>query len=159
MLKAFCPTRPPVERSLKEPAESRSRALAGPFGKEVTMTKKVLLVDDSSTMLMMEQAILRQLSNCEVLLARDGQEAVEKAASEKPDLILMDVVMPRLNGMEACQQLRQQATTRTIPVILVTTRGEQESVESGYVSGCSDYVTKPIDEREFLAIVRNYLEE
>ena len=123
------------------------------------MKKKVLLVDDSSTMLMMEQAILRQVSNYEVLLARDGREAVEKAANEKPDLILMDVVMPRMNGFEACQQIRQQETTRTIPVILVTTRGEQDNVEMGYVSGCSDYLTKPINESELLSIVRNYLGE
>jgi DNA-binding response OmpR family regulator len=123
------------------------------------MTKKVLLVDDSSTMLMMEQAILRQVPNYEVLLARDGQEAVEKAVNEKPDLILMDVVMPRMTGFEACQQLRQQETTRTIPVILVTTRGEQDNVELGYISGCSDYLTKPVNERELLTIVRNYLGE
>ena len=121
------------------------------------MTKRVLLVDDSSTMLMMEQAILRQVSNYEVLLARDGQEAVEKAVNEKPDLILMDVVMPRMNGFEACQQLQQQEATRSIPVILVTTRAEQDNVELGYVSGCSDYLTKPVNERELLAIVRNYL--
>lgn len=123
------------------------------------MTKKILLVDDSSTMLMMEQAILRQVTNYDVVLARDGQEGVEKATSEKPDLILMDVVMPRMNGFEACQKLQQQEATRKIPVVLLTTRGEEENVESGYVSGCSDYLTKPIDEHDLLMIIRNYLGE
>ena len=65
--------------------------------------------------------------------------------------------MPRLGGFDACQRLRQRVETRHIPVIMVTTRGEFESVESGYASGCTDYVTKPIDGLELLAKVRSCL--
>jgi DNA-binding response OmpR family regulator len=118
--------------------------------------KKILLVDDSSTVLLMERMILSK-SEYDVVTARDGQEGVEKALAEKPDLILMDVVMPRMDGFEACKKLREQEGTRSIPVIMVTTRGELSSVESGYASGCNDYVTKPINGLELLAKVRSCL--
>ena len=118
--------------------------------------KKILLVDDSSTVLLMERMILSK-NEYDVVTARDGQEGIEKAVSEKPDLILMDVVMPRMDGFEACRKLREQEDTKAIPVIMVTTRGELASVESGYTSGCSDYVTKPINGLELLAKVRSCL--
>jgi CheY-like chemotaxis protein len=118
--------------------------------------KKILLVDDSSTVLLMERMILSR-EEYEVVVARDGQEGVEKATAEHPDLILMDVVMPRMDGFEACKRLREQDATREIPVIMVTTRGELSSVESGYASGCSEYVTKPINGLELLTKVRSCL--
>jgi len=86
-------------------------------------------------------------------------EAVERATAERPDLILMDVLMPRLNGFEACQRLRHADETREIPIIMVTTRGELESLESGYAAGCSDYVTKPISGLELLTKIRSCLGE
>ncbi len=118
--------------------------------------KKILLVDDSSTVLLMEKMILSK-HDYELVLARDGQECVEKAVAERPDLILLDVVMPRMDGFEACRKLRELEETRAIPVIMVTTRGELVSVESGYSSGCTDYVTKPINGLELLAKVRSCL--
>ncbi len=118
--------------------------------------KKILLVDDSSTVLLMERMILSK-SEYEVVTARDGVEGLEKARAEKPDLILMDVVMPRMDGFEAVRQLRAEDATRAIPVIMVTTRGELQSVETGYASGCNDYVTKPINGLELLAKVRSCL--
>jgi DNA-binding response OmpR family regulator len=93
----------------------------------------------------------------DVVTARDGMEGIEKARAERPDLILMDVVMPRMDGFEAVRQLRQEEDTRAIPVIMVTTRGELSSVESGYASGCNEYVTKPINGLELLAKVRSCL--
>jgi DNA-binding response OmpR family regulator len=118
--------------------------------------KKILLVDDSSTVLLMERMILSK-NEYDVVTARDGQEGVEKALTEKPDLILMDVVMPRMDGFEACRKLREQDDTKSIPVIMVTTRGELASVETGYSSGCNDYVTKPINGLELLAKVKSCL--
>jgi len=120
--------------------------------------KKILLVDDSPTVLLMERMILAK-NQYDVVEARDGQEGLELARAEQPDLILMDVVMPRLGGFDAVQRLRQEDLTRDIPVIMVSTRGELESVESGYVSGCNDYVTKPIDVLELLTKVRNCLRQ
>ena len=118
--------------------------------------KKILLVDDSSTVILMEKMILSK-SPYDIVVAKDGQEGVEKAASERPDLILMDVMMPRLTGFDACRKLRANGSTAKIPVILVTTRGEQESVKSGFAAGCNDYITKPINGSELLSKVRGYL--
>jgi CheY-like chemotaxis protein len=84
---------------------------------------------------------------------------VEKAQQERPDLILMDVVMPNMNGFEACKMMRQQASTREIPIVLVTTRGEESYMEAGFQSGCNDYITKPIDSAELVALLQSYLGE
>ena len=118
--------------------------------------KKILLVDDSRTSLFMERMILRQ-GPYDLLTAEDGAEAVQQALAEKPDLILMDVIMPRMTGFEALRALRKSPTTRSTPVILVTTRGEPANVEEGWEAGCSDYLTKPIDPEELLAKVRGCL--
>jgi CheY-like chemotaxis protein len=118
--------------------------------------KKVLLVDDSPTVLMMEKMLLAR-QQYEVVTASDGAEGVERARAHRPDLILMDVVMPRMDGFEAVRQIRADAALRQIPVIMVTTRGEPVNVEQGYAAGCSDYVTKPIDGLELLTKVKSYL--
>ena len=120
--------------------------------------KKILIVDDSKTTLFMESMILRK-GPYDLVTAMNGQQAVDKALEERPDLILMDVVMPRMTGFQACRALRERPETKGIPVILVTTRGEQENIEAGFASGCSDYVTKPIDGVELLAKIRNYVGE
>jgi DNA-binding response OmpR family regulator len=120
--------------------------------------KKILLVDDSSTILMMEKFILRH-DPYSVVTASDGEEAVCKAVSEQPDLILLDVVMPRMGGFEACRRIRENSASSHIPIIMVTTRGEAANVETGWFSGCTDYVTKPINAVELLAKVRNLLSE
>jgi DNA-binding response OmpR family regulator len=118
--------------------------------------KKILLVDDSATILMMERMILTKIA-CDLVTATNGEEAVAKALAERPDLILMDVVMPKMNGFDACRRLREEETMRSTPIIMVTTRGEMENMENGFESGCTDYVTKPIDTVVLLAKIRNYL--
>jgi CheY-like chemotaxis protein len=118
--------------------------------------KKILLVDDSRTSLFMESMILRQ-GPYELVTASDGVEAVEQARAQHPDLILMDVIMPRMTGFEALRALRKEEATRNIPIIMVTTRGESDNVEEGWESGCSDYVNKPINPEELLAKVRSCL--
>lgn len=125
---------------------------------DIVGRKKILLVDDAGTILMMEKMILAK-GGYDLVTAKDGQEAVEKAEKERPDLILMDVMMPRMTGFEACVQLRQSETTRLTPIILVTTRGEEGNVEKGYQSGCTDYVTKPINGVELMSKVKTYLGE
>lgn len=122
------------------------------------MPKKILLVDDSVTALMWERMILKD-EPYELETAADGQEAVDKASSAPPHLILMDVIMPRLNGIEAVQALRARAATKDVPIIMVTTRSEAKYVEASYEHGCSDYITKPIDRLELLSKVRGYLGE
>lgn len=120
--------------------------------------KKILLVDDSSTVLLLHRMML---SHCgyELLTARDGQEALDKASTERPDLIFLDVIMPRMDGFQTCRALRARTETKNVPIILVTTRGEPHYVRQGFESGCTDYITKPFDGEELLAKVRSHLEE
>jgi DNA-binding response OmpR family regulator len=118
--------------------------------------KKILLVDDSATTLLMEQMVLRG-QPYQIVTARNGREAIERADVEHPDLILLDVVMPEMNGFEACRRIRQHQSSSAVPIIMVTTRGEEQSVETGFQSGCSDYITKPINGAELLSKVRSYL--
>ena len=121
------------------------------------MKKKILLVDDSRTSLMMHSMILNKHTNYELATASDGEEAVRKAEAESPDLILMDVVMPKKNGFETCREIRGNQKTAHIPVILVTTRGEEQCVETGFESGCNDYITKPVNPQELVLLVQSYL--
>jgi len=122
----------------------------------MSATKKILIVDDSNTILLMVQMILRR-EGYELVTARDGADGLEKVRTHQPDLVLMDVMMPVMNGFEALQAIRADSTIAATPVIMVTTRAESENVESGYLSGCSDYVTKPINGAELLAKVRNLI--
>ena len=118
--------------------------------------KKILLVDDSNTILMMEKFILRN-GPYELVTASNGEEGVRKATEHRPDLILLDVIMPKMGGFEACRMIRGAEATKSIPIIMVTTRGEAANVEAGWANGCTDYVTKPINSIELLAKVRNFL--
>jgi len=103
--------------------------------------------------------MLEKRTSYQCITATNGLEAVEKAKSECPDLVLMDVVMPQMNGFEACKQIREHEETRAIPVILVTTRGEESYMEAGFQSGCNDYVTKPINGPDLLKLLQSYLSE
>ena len=118
--------------------------------------KKILLVDDSITSLFMQKMVLKH-EPYDLVTATDGRNGVELALRERPDLILMDVVMPRMTGIEALRELRANAATRATPIILVTTRGEPGNVEIGYEAGCTDYLTKPFAPEELLSKVRDCL--
>jgi CheY-like chemotaxis protein len=128
----------------------------GPIMSENRAKKKILLVDDSETVLMLERMILKG-NRYELVTAKNGKEGVDKALALQPDLILMDVIMPEMDGFEALKALRRRNETRSIPVLIVTTKGEEESMETGYVSGCSDYITKPIDSLELLTKIQSVL--
>jgi len=120
------------------------------------MKKKVLLVDDSNTVLLMEKMIL-QKGHYEIVTARDGVEGVAKAKSEQPDVILLDVMMPNLDGLSACAAIRADSETAHIPIVMVTTRGEEENIETAFRNGANDYVTKPINGLELLSKLQNIL--
>jgi len=121
------------------------------------MKKKVLLVDDSNTVLLMEKMILAK-GPFEIIVAHDGVEGVEKAKSEQPDVILLDVMMPRLDGLSACAALRSDPATAHIPIVMVTTRSEEANIETAFRNGCTDYVTKPINAVELLAKLNDILD-
>ncbi len=112
--------------------------------------KRILVVDDSPT----ERHVLKTLltgSGYEVLTAESGEEGIAKARSELPDLILMDVVMPGLNGYQATRTLTRDETTRHIPVIVCTTKGQETDKIWGLRQGAQDYLVKPINGQELLA--------
>jgi DNA-binding response OmpR family regulator len=123
--------------------------------RESRSAKCVLLVDDSETQLSVMQSILRG-AGYQLLLAHDGEEAVEQAVTHHPAMILMDVEMPRLSGFDACRRLRAVLKTHT-PIIFVTSRNEPTYVREGFEAGADGYLTKPVRAIELLARVRNYL--
>jgi CheY-like chemotaxis protein len=120
--------------------------------------KKILLVDDSSTVLMMERMILGKASY-EIAVAVDGFEAVERARAERPDLILMDIVMPRLDGFGAIKAIRDDPGLKHIPIVIVSTKSEAPRVDEAMRLGCQDYTTKPINGPELLAKIRALIGE
>jgi len=120
------------------------------------MKKKILLVDDSSTVILMEKMILSK-GPYDIVTARDGVEGIAKAKTEKPDVILLDVMMPNLDGLSACAAIRNDGATSHIPIVMVTTRGEEHNMETAYRNGCTDYVTKPINGLELLTKLSNIL--
>ena len=121
------------------------------------MEKKLLLVDDSSTTLLMEEMLFRTHTKFQLVVARNGEEAVRKALAEMPSLILMDIVMPKMNGFAACREIRKHPALKRVPIIMVTSRGESWNMEEGFESGCNDYVTKPFNVAELIEIVKGHL--
>lgn len=120
--------------------------------------KTLLLVDDSPTMIIQERMLLGGMGY-RLITASNGLEALTKATAEHPDLIVMDVMMPKLDGIETCKRLRAQPETKDIPVIIVTTRSEQENIKRAFEAGCTDYVTKPLDGAELMQKIRSRLDE
>jgi len=104
--------------------------------------RKVLVVDDSPTELANIKSIVTE-AGCIVVTATDGKEAVEKAKTEKPDLIFMDIIMPDMDGYAACRSLHSESETRDIPVVFVTSKGQKADRLWAQMQGGKAYVTKP----------------
>ncbi|MBC7792062.1 MAG: response regulator [Clostridia bacterium] len=122
------------------------------------MGKRILMVDDSTTVLSFEKLMFRG-SDYELVTAGNGAEALGVARGPKrPDIILLDVVMPEMDGLECCRQLKSDDTTRSIPIIMVTTKGDPAMVTEAYAAGCDDFITKPIARVELLQKVQGHLE-
>jgi diguanylate cyclase (GGDEF)-like protein len=119
--------------------------------------QRILIADDEPDIRLVLRTRL-ELDGFTVLEAKDGAEAVRMAQSENPDLIVLDVMMPEMDGVEVCNQLRASFATRSIPVIMLTARAGREDKMSGLVKGANDYITKPFDLNELTQRVRNTLE-
>jgi CheY-like chemotaxis protein len=118
---------------------------------------RVLACDDDPVILRLLQVNL-ELEGYDVLLAHNGEEAVEVATAEHPDLVLLDVMMPRLDGYQAVQRLKQNPATRDIPVIFLSARAQLADIERGKASGANAYMTKPFDPDDLLATVAQTLQ-
>lgn len=128
-----------------------------PLGREELSRKnKILVVDDVAVNV---QLLMTYLSSVgyEVFTARDGQEALDKVAETQPDLILLDVMMPKLNGFEVCERLKTDPMTKIIPVIMVTALNEIEDKIKATESGADDFVSKPFNKLELLTRVKSLL--
>ena len=116
----------------------------------------ILVVDDTPTNLSVLVRILEG-SGYRILVARNGRAALEIARQTRPDLVMLDVVMPELNGFEVCRTLKQDAATRETIVIFLSALGEVADKVSGLELGAADYITKPFQSEEVLARVRGHL--
>lgn len=118
--------------------------------------KTVLLVDDMETVLLFEKTMLRG-SGIALRTAKNGAKALEEIEKSPPDLVLLDLMMPELDGIETCRRIKENEKTKHIPVVIVTTKGEPEMVQKAFNAGCNDFITKPLDKTELLAKVNAYL--
>jgi DNA-binding response OmpR family regulator len=114
---------------------------------------KILLVDDDTELLDVAAYALRR-EGYSVVTATDGQPAVDRHRDERPDLVLLDVALPRMTGFEVCRRIRAGAAT---PVIMLTARDDDDSVVQGFLAGADDYVTKPFSHRQLAARIRAVL--
>lgn len=120
------------------------------------MTKRILVVEDQED----NRQILRDLlssAGYQMLEAEDGEAALAAAAAQRPDLILMDIQLPILDGYEATRRLKADAALKDIPVIVVTSYALSGDEDKARAAGCDDYVTKPYSPRALLAKIRNHL--
>ena len=120
------------------------------------MSERILIADDDPDILSVVQVNL-ELEGFEVEIAVDGEEAIQKASANPPDAIVLDIMMPRMDGLTALHRLRSQAATANTPVVLLTARGLPEDRVRGLELGADDYITKPFDINELVARIRSVL--
>ena len=118
--------------------------------------KKILIVDDDEKNLKLLGSLL-EFYNYDYKEARNGVEALEKTDSYKPDLIILDIMMPEMDGYEACKRLKADPVTQNIPVVIITALSDKESRIDGLNAGANDFLTKPVDKNELAVRVRNLL--
>ncbi len=121
------------------------------------MAKRILAVDDEKHILRLVQINLEKAGYL-VVTASNGREALEAVAQERPDLIVMDVMMPEMDGLEALQKLKSDEVTATIPVVMLTAKAQDADVFQGWQSGADLYLTKPFNPIELLTFVKRILE-
>jgi two-component system, OmpR family, alkaline phosphatase synthesis response regulator PhoP len=114
---------------------------------------KILIADDNQANRELLEAYLAAY-DCETDIAVDGQDTLAKVKSFQPDLILLDVMMPKLNGFEVCQKLREDPTTKKVMVLMVTALNEAGDIERGVKAGTDDFVSKPVNKNELLKRVQ-----
>ena len=121
------------------------------------MARKILAVDDEKSIIRLIEVNLKR-EGYEVVTAVDGKEALHKVAVEQPDLVVLDVMMPYLDGFEVLNTMKKDPDTRDIPVIMLTARAQEADVFNGYKSGADCYLTKPFNPRELTTFVRRIFE-
>ncbi len=117
---------------------------------------KILVVDDEPDILEVARIILEK-KGYEVITAKDGNEALEKVSASKPDLIILDIIMPRKSGLEVCKILKSDPETASIPILMFTVLGRNRDREQGLKAGADDYLVKPFSAEELVNIIKKHL--
>ena len=117
----------------------------------------VLVADDNLQNLELLEAYLEELDGITTISATNGEECLEKVASDQPDLILLDIMMPRMSGFEVCKKLKSDPATKDIPIIMVTALQEMADIERGVEVGTNDFLTKPVNRVDLLNRVKTLL--
>jgi two-component system alkaline phosphatase synthesis response regulator PhoP len=124
----------------------------------MTPRPTVLIVDDNPQNLELLEIYCEGLEGVNILTATNGLEAMEQVTRNRPDLMLLDIMMPRMSGFEVCKQIKSNPETRDILVVMVTALNETSDVERAAECGADDYLSKPIDRRALLDLVTNLLQ-
>jgi two-component system cell cycle response regulator len=141
------------------PAGAGVAPVGGPdnsSSEEGVATASILIVDDNAQNLELLHAYLEDLG-CQTRTARDGVEAMESVRAAPPDLILLDVMMPRMSGFQVCTKLKANPETRDIPIVMVTALNEVGDIERAVDSGADDFLTKPVNRLELVTRVKSLL--
>ncbi|MCS7229690.1 MAG: response regulator [Candidatus Kryptonium sp.] len=120
------------------------------------MAKKILIVDDDITIQRLIEFVLRKF-NVDVLIASGGDEAIDIARSEKPDLIFLDVMMPGKSGIEVCREIRKDPELKNSYIVMLTAKGEEAEIKDMFDSGANEYVPKPFSPSGIAEIVRKVI--
>lgn len=119
-------------------------------------TNKILIADDNQANCELLEAYLAQIE-CHIDYAYDGQQTLDKVAEFQPDLILLDVMMPKLSGFEVCKKLKEDSESRNIMILMVTALNERGDIERAVAAGTDDFLSKPVNQAELLKRVSNML--
>ena len=122
-----------------------------------TEQKRILICDDDPAILRVLQVNL-EVEGYDTLLAHHGEEALELAHAEKPDLIILDIMMPRLDGYQTCERLKGSEETKHIPVVFLSAKAQASDIEKGKTYGVEDYLTKPFDPDTLVETIERLLQ-
>jgi two-component system, OmpR family, alkaline phosphatase synthesis response regulator PhoP len=126
-------------------------------GDEIDLSgSRILIADDNEQNRELLDAYLAD-EDYQILMANDGRKTMEQVDAHQPDLILLDIMMPKMSGYEVCEQLKADPEKRNIPVLMVTALNEQGDIEKAVNAGCDDYLTKPVNQLELKTRVRSLL--
>lgn len=119
--------------------------------------KKILIVEDDPELLELERSILKK--EYETMTAASGEEAIKLIREKRPDMVLLDVLLPTMSGLEVCQVMRSDPATKHIPVVMLTGQDRAESLSEGFDAGTDMYINKPFSAKKLLAVVKAILEK
>ena len=119
-------------------------------------TSRILIADDNPTNVELLEAYLSDF-DCQIMVAVDGRDTLDKVASFRPDLVLLDIMMPKLSGFEVCKKVKEDRGTKGVMILMVTALNELGDIERAVAAGCDDFLSKPVNKLELVKRVENML--